>query len=444
MALAAGAAPFLWNSPWASLICAGLICAGAAGAFLLSRPLLALYLAAFLALLPSGLRFDPLYTIVSNLSVAIALLGWMFQWLLRRERIHWNVTWILLAAYIAFGILTILWAPDLIEGRRKAVAYTIGFILLFLIINQVRTLRSADGLMVVLRAIGWIIVAGGLFEIASGGYQPGQRLSVYDINQNQLVMIMLLLIPGFVWPVLRNSGGHRRLRLGLALVFLLFTFVFIALSGSRGGALSLAAVFAGSLLSRRVRPWGVLSIVLVVGLVFAAPSVLETLNQRFEEQEGGSLGGRDMLWETGLLLIKDHPWTGVGLGGGPLELPKYIAVMTGNAFLNSKHSFPSHNPFLEVGADTGIFGMLLYVAMLASALWQTVRKGRRGGGEVINASYRPLILIIAAAYALSWIKSGGVENHPTFFILLGLLLLPSLVSNGEVGVAYENAPRLQP
>lgn len=428
IALVAAAAPLAWGSPWAPMLVGAALCAGCAGIYLLQRPAQALYLALFLLLLPNSLRIDPIYTVGSNLAVALALFGWGIRWLLGGERIRWNVTWILLAAYILLGIVTLLWAPDLIEGRRKAVAYTIGFIVIFLIVHQVRTLRAVDGFMTSLRGIGWVIVAGGVFEIVSGGYQPGQRISIFDINQNQLVMIMLLLVPSFAWPVLRSSGTRRRVHLVLNVIFILSTFIFIALSGSRGGAVSLAVLMTASLFSRQVRPWAVLSAVLVAGLVVTTPSVIETLNQRFEEQEGGNFGGRDLLWETGILLIKDHPWSGVGLGGGPLELPKYISIVTGDAFLNSKRSFPSHNPFLEVGADTGVFGMMLYMAMVLSVLWQSVT-GRSGATGPIMHFYRPLILIIAAAYSLSWIKSGGVENHPTFFILLGMLLLPAIVQD---------------
>jgi hypothetical protein len=38
------------------------------------------------------------------------------------------------------------------------------------------------------------------------------------------------------------------------------------------------------------------------------------------------------------------------------------------------------------------------------------------------------MLGIAAGYLASWIKSGGIENHPTFFVLLALLLIPSQLS----------------
>jgi len=429
VAITASLALLASNNPWASMLVGAGICAAVLGVFLLLRPLHALYLAIFFTLLPGGLRVEPIYTVISNLTVLVALLGWIVQWVLRRECIRWNVTWLLLAAYIAIGIISLLWAPDLIEGRRKAVAYSIGFVLLFLLVHQMRNLRSVDGLMAAMRLIGWIIVAGGLFAIASGSYQPGQRLSIYEINQNQLVMVMLLLVPAFVWPVLRSSGPARKLKMLLGGIFILCTFIFTVLSGSRGGALSLIVMLGGLFLSRQVRPWAFLGAILSVGAIVAAPSVLITIAQRFEEPEGGSFGGRDLLWEAGLLLIQDRPWSGVGLGGGPLELPKYVAMLTGDPFLNGKRVLQSHNPLLEVGADTGLFGMMLYGSILASALWQTARKRRPAESGQVMSFYRPLILVVAAAYFISWIKSGGVENNPTFFILLGLLLIPALMAD---------------
>ncbi len=430
-AIAAGAAPLIWNDQWASMSVGALICAAFVGFFLLKKPLLALNVAIFLSLLPAGLRVEPAFMIISNLSVAIAVLAWGGRWLMRLETIRWNPAWLILLGYIVFGIVTLLWAPDLVEGRRKLIAYASGFILFFLLFQQVRTLRALDGVMSTLRILGWIIVYGGIFEIASGSYQPGQRLSIFDVNQNQLVMILLLLIPCFVWPILRSSGSRRWVHGVLSTIFILCAITFIVLSGSRGGALSLAALLFGLLLSRQVRPWALAGMIVLGGIVLAAPFLVETMSQRFEEQEGGSLGGRDVLWEAGILLIQDHPWSGVGFGGGPIEIPKYIAVLTGDTFLNTRRVFPSHNPFLEVGSDTGIIGILIYCAMLASALWPSLRKPHPSDDRAVRF-FRVLVVIVAVAYFLSWIKSGGMEIHPTLFLLMLFLMIPELIRRQDL------------
>lgn len=433
----AGAAPLIWSDPWAPMLVGGLSCAAFVGFMLLRKPLLALNLAIFLSLIPMGLRVEPAFMIVSNLAVAIALLAWGYRWLLRLETIRWSPTWLIFLSYIVLGVITLLWAPDLVEGRRKAVAYTSGFILFFLLFQQIRTLRSLDGVMSTLRFIGWILVAGGIFEVVSGSYQAGQRLSIFDVNQNQLVMILLVLIPCFVWPVLRSSGARRFVHMASSAFFILCAITFIVLSGSRGGALSLAVLLFGLLLMRQVRPWALAGMFVLAGIFLTAPFLVETMSQRFEEQEGGSLGGRDVLWEAGILLIQDHPWSGVGFGGGPIEIPKYIAILTGDTFLNTRRVFPSHNPFLEVGSDTGIIGILIYSAMLLSALWPSVRKPRPDDDKMIRF-FRTLVVIVAAAYFLSWIKSGGMEVHPTLFLLMIFLMIPTLVRKQDLFEPYSS------
>jgi hypothetical protein len=41
------------------------------------------------------------------------------------------------------------------------------------------------------------------------------------------------------------------------------------------------------------------------------------------------------------------------------------------------------------------------------------------------AGYFPLLLGVSVGYFASWSKGGGMDAHPTFFILLGLLVFPA-------------------
>jgi O-antigen ligase len=194
------------------------------------------------------------------------------------------------------------------------------------------------------------------------------------------------------------------------------------------------AILFAFLFSRPVRPWGFLGLGLILALLALAPFVLDTLIQRFTDGEGeGDLGGRDRLWEASLLLLRDAPWTGVGVGNGPFELHDYIAALTSAA--NHRRDLPSHQPFLEIGVETGLFGLLIYAGIILSAVWSFVRSRplwRAAGGAA--AAYHPIVGGVAVGYSLSWFKSGGMENHLSFFILLALMVVPGQIAR-DAGAA---------
>jgi putative inorganic carbon (HCO3(-)) transporter len=414
------------KEPLAPLLLIGAAVGATIVLFLLQRPLPALFVALFLLLIPpSELRIDPGYQLAANGTLAAAVCSWLIYVTWRARAIQWNSTSLLIALYVAWGIGTLLWAPDLIEGRRKLIAWGVGFAILFLMSNQVRSLSAVDALMRTLRILGWLLVAASLYTILTD-YAPGTRLKVFGINENTLGLMLIAMLPGVLWPVLRSAGVHRTLTMALSMVFILCAVGSVALSGSRAGALSLVVLLVAFLFSKSSRAWGFIGFILVLVTIATAPSVIELLLRRFQEEEGGELGGRVLLWEASLLSIRDHLWAGVGIGNGPIELHRYIASLTSAA--NRRVDLPSHQPFLEVTIETGLVGFIIYSAIITSALFSFLRFGRAwSASNEAPAGYYAIVLGSSVAYATAWIKSGGVENHPSFFVLLGLLLVPSLV-----------------
>lgn len=427
----AGTELLLWNNSPLLLLAGGGICAVAIGLFLLQRPIIALYVALFIYQIPFGLRpeaVDLAYTVIANGAIALAFCAWIIHAPFQRQPVLWNGVCFLIALYIVWAGVTLLWAPDIIEGRKKLIAYCIGLILLFLVVQQVRSLRAIDDIMRVVGLVGWMMVISGALTLLFTGYHPGTRLKVLDLNENLLGLILIVTLPGVIWPVLRSSGARRGLNMALSIVFILCTLILVLLSGSRGSALSLTIMLLAFWFWKPLRPWGIAGAVLAACMLTSAPFLLDTLNSRSAEDWGNELGGRDILWEASLRLIEDHPLTGAGVGNGPFALRQYIASLTSD--YDHRDNLPSHNPFLEVGADTGILGMLLYSSILGSALWQFFRnRGRRYMRDGPMAAYFPLVLGSAVSYLASFVKGGGLENHPTFFLLLALLIMPSQLSH---------------
>lgn len=414
------------KEPYGPLLVIGAAIAATIGLMLLQSPLPALYIAFFLILLPPGeLRVEGVYQLAANAAVAAALGAWLLHALAQSRGAHWNATTLLVALYLAWSLVTLLWAPDLVEGRRKLISWSFSLILLFLVSNLIRSFSAVDGLMRVLRIMGWILVFASLYTIVFADNAFGQRLRVFGINENTLGLMLLATLPGVMWPVLRATGSQRSIRMALSVLFILCVLTIVALSGSRGGALSIVVLLLSFLFTKSARSWGVVGLLLILGMMMAAPFLLDVLLHRFQEEEGGELGGRGMLWEASLLLIRDYVWTGVGVGNGPFQLNRYLAsLISGSARID----LPSHQPFLEVMIETGLLGLLIYCGVIVSAFRSFWRfRAAWHGCEAAPPGYYAIVSGVWVAYALAWIKSGGVENHPSLIALLSLLLVPSLV-----------------
>ncbi|MBQ0819728.1 O-antigen ligase family protein [Microvirga terrae] len=415
------------RAPW--LFSAGL-CGIAIGYFLFQRPLTTLYIALFLHLTPTGIRFDDrIFDPIVHLTTALALASWLSNTVAHRRPITWNMICVITALYMSWGIVSLLWAPDIVEGRKKLVAYAIGFLLIFLITNQIKSLRALDGLMRVLRLNAWIIVIGGIYAALLGNFTLGDRLKVLNMNENALGMVLLLMLPGVIWPVFRSEGVKRRLMLTVSIAYVLFTVVLVALSGSRGSTIAVVIVLVTFAFSRPTRPWGMIGVFIVIGAVLGAPFLEGGLSKRFMEGEGGNLGGRAELWDASRLLIYDHPLTGAGIGNGAALLPQYVQEVSNDPYKLGRATYPSHNPILEASTDTGLPGMSIYLCLYASAVIQFVRSRRRAcAREKALLPYFHVMFGVALAFLIAAMKSGGLEAQPTLFLLLALLVIPAQFS----------------
>jgi O-antigen ligase len=209
----------------------------------------------------------------------------------------------------------------------------------------------------------------------------------------------------------------------LSIIFVVLTMIIVALSGSRGSALSLVVVLLAFSFRKPVRPWGIVGWLTVIVVTLVAPFILDTLARRFAEEDGGEFGGRDLLWKASFQLIGDYFWTGVGVGNGRIELPEYLLSLT--THFKHRITLSSHNPILDIGVETGVPGLVLYLAVLLTAFWQFYRSSTQARKESqLATAYYCIILATGAGYLTSWIKSGGMDSHPTFFLLLALLTIP--------------------
>jgi O-antigen ligase/tetratricopeptide (TPR) repeat protein len=133
-------------------------------------------------------------------------------------------------------------------------------------------------------------------------------------------------------------------------------------------------------------------------------------------------GNRVLQWASAIDYIKLHPLTGAGYGNWKLaSIPyekKYVYEKTGGDELNV--TVHVHNDFLEIAAETGITGGLLFLAIFICAAVYLVRaiilKYDEGRGEMAAFS-----LIALAGYCIDAIFNFPMERPVMQFFFIFLL-----------------------
>jgi O-antigen ligase len=429
VSLAAGVSVLIFQSPPAPLIVAGAVLAAVLAGVFLYNPVWALYAAILVVLLPGQiLRLFPIPLVTDYPTVLSLLFAWV-SWLLgaaiHRRRIVWTGTNLAMLAFLAWSVITLLWASDPILARRHLMAYMVGFALLLLLVNNIDSPQALNGLMATLALNGWVLVLTGVGTILTEGYTPGTRLAVLGMNENLMGVQTLVTMMGVLWQAMQPSPRHQRLKVLASWVFLLAAIALVAASGSRGSAISLLVTLLAFCFWRPTRAWGVLGLLVLVLGVILAPLLFKTTLERFVLLRGDTLlGGREALWQATWNLVLDHPWLGVGIGNARHALTPYVLLLRS---IGGKASAATHNPVLQVWAETGLPGILLYLGVLGSAVWLFARQYllRRRFGAQLLVPYFALVSSTFLGYMTSWGKGGGMESNSTYFLMLALLSIPT-------------------
>jgi len=124
---------------------------------------------------------------------------------------------------------------------------------------------------------------------------------------------------------------------------------------------ALAAVLGVALVSAPASFWA------RMGNMHKATSV-ETVGEMDPE---GSAKQRFAVLQTATRIIRDHPVLGVGLGGYARANAEYSPALGLR---------DTHNTYVNVAAETGIPGLLIFLVLVGNVLW-SARDTRPGGGK---------------------------------------------------------------
>ena len=300
--------------------------------------------------------------IVASLGAAVILgVCWLAHRIMHKERLNYLPRSIAIpgGALIFFTFFSLLWGRATLDPRipmpETFIRVQLAASALFVV--SIGLLFIGADLLRDRQARNWIM--GGLIAVGFGAL-PFRILGITFPLFSVFGLFGMWFIVLCWAHALANDGLPTKLRWLLAGGAI--TWLAVQLTLQRDWTSGwLPPIFALLLVTIILRPrqgWPLLGVALTLAVAFQA--LLMDLVSSEEEQ--GSLGGdfgRFELWMRNLDLLKDHLLFGTGPAGYALY---YVTLVPDKAM-------STHNNYIDIIAETGIFGLLSFLILLVALGW---------------------------------------------------------------------------
>ena len=249
-------------------------------------------------------------------------------------------------------------------------------------------------------------------------------------NPNDLATLTILQLS--MAASLLMSEGKNLVRtaafVGLGVLTLL-----VFMTQSRGAILALGVFgFAALFYSKhqRLRTVFVVGGVLAVLVMFAPSSVWQRLRamrsvasnvdlRTVDKSDRGSAEQRFEIWRVARKIIADHPAFGVGIGAYPLA---HYVYAQNPEFKGTAHGYrDTHSTFLNVAAEAGFPGLLLYLGIFGTVALHA-EKTRRRARDAVPRTARQLLFLELGLLAFFIAGVFGSYSHLSFAYVHAVLV----------------------
>lgn len=319
---------------------------------------------------PIWSRFVGQLTVIKYLGAACLLYA-CFHVSARRKVPPYFQTWqarLFLLFFVLAGISYWKKGPAFSLEMNPFVSYASFLLLFFITLTVVDSLRRLRGAL--LAAIGSVAFASlyVLREWQKGhnvyaDFRPGWVVG--DSNYFAASALFSLSLAFYLMQE-RRPRWERLFCVGC----LVLTLLAVTLCASRGGFLGLIAAFLFIVWRSRQRVRNVaLAGALLLPLSLALP--VSPVHRLLHPNYGDEVSQQNHLlaWKAGLRMIQAHPLAGVGLGNFKPLMPSYLDP-------EDKVGTMAHNVYVEIAAEMGLPGLLVFLLILYLS-YKTLERVRR-------------------------------------------------------------------
>ena len=258
-------------------------------------------------------------------------------------------------------------------------------------------------------------VVSGHGMCTAGEAEAADRLAgVLGPCNLKLGIVLASLSPFALWVAGRRHGAVAWLAMALAVG------VVILLAGARAAWVTYALVLLCSgwqrFGARRTLLLAAAGALAATALALASPQMQQRLERTAQGLSGDAAGldaalsGRMRIWQASLCMVREHPLNGVGVRGFRVAWPACDPAAEQAPAWGAGGAFHAHQLLLEILAETGILGLLLWLAGAATA-WRAWRRSAPAQREQAHPAMLALGLTLfpfnthLAVYSTFW---GGV------------------------------------
>jgi probable O-glycosylation ligase (exosortase A-associated) len=307
---------------------------------------------------------------VTRLTAVITLLVMVFRRTVNKEPIYKRCQQAnlltMLGLIMFFSITTSIWKGNSINQFLDFLKLYISF---FLVINLISSVKQFNRIV-------WIMVLSGLFlgitsiinySHAAGttnDYRASAIVGGVFSNPNDLALGFLILIPFAYFLFVQSRAIFTKILFGFSSVIFLFG---IVLTKSRGGALGLlgVALFLFLRSKSKIKSAVVLSLLVFLFFAFAPADYVERIKSiPTSHKEDINTISRFDAWKAGISMMMTRP-LGVGIGNFG---EAFVLYRPADAIDDPRMRRVAHNMFIQIGGEIGIFGLLIFLLLLISAL----------------------------------------------------------------------------
>jgi O-antigen ligase len=342
--------------------------------------------------------------------------------------------------FVVFGVAVILSfvlrGPEKTPVELSPVGNWVSFLLLFFMITVFLDTR---------RNLKWTLFAaiGGVAFTslhllrewqAYGGMGAGVRPGWVAGDPNYFAVSALTCLPlAFLFSEVRLPP----LQSVAVRTCLFITVIAFVLAASRGGMLGLitALILVAARSRRRAQYFAVGASVLLVLLLIAPTSPLRRTFSPGQAEISSTVAHEVLLW-AGLRMFGDNVLLGVGVGNFKRVLEQYLGPD------DPRVDHVAHNTFLEVGAELGIVGFLLLVALVVltfRTLNQVRRASAHGRDPLLHLASRGLEASLAGA-CVAMLFVSALHMRLFWFVIIVSMCLPAIPAPARRRPSPETPP----
>lgn len=449
-----------------------------------------LLIALFFVVMPfvsdNKLMDENLYSRFFALSIFLLLLSGMLVFRLIKKQINFELIFI---EKIVFGLVLFYFFNHIISSIgainiKEAVFQTLkeGALMLYFFYIYIFMKNSPNGRLVLVKSIivSTLLFLGiavkqllqadlSIFFNANSDYAYYLTQALWDVksslaNKNPFSAYMYLSLPFIIYGIIELRKYWRV----LSIITLILDFAFLALMVSKTVWATLVFFFAvlfilfviylffilpktsGKVLAiwQKVLVLVAPIIIVVGGVVFLTKSdskignvVVDKVMQVVNPEEylvlntkdrPSSLETRILAWGNTFKMIKENPILGVGPGQWRICLPKYGVDRFEESIRNgTKHFQRTHNDFLWILAEIGIFGFLAFISIYLLILYLSLKKffvaknnEQRVLSGLIFASLLGYIVILFISFSRE-----RLPHNMLYLAMFAMVLFDNMVNN---------------